>query len=114
MIELRRRYQALADETRLRILLLLGEGGELCLCHVQEILELAPSTASRHLALLREAGLVESRRAGKWVHFRLAGEEAARWLEPLRADEAAGAELPRLRERLAACACSLETPACGC
>lgn len=114
MNDLRRRFQALADETRLRILLLLGESEELCLCHVQEILDLAPSTASRHLALLRDAGLVESRREGKWVHFRLAEGEARRWLEPLRTADSARAEMPRLRERLAACACSQETPACRC
>jgi len=112
MHALRRRFQALADDTRLRILLLLGETEELCLCHVQEILELPPSTASRQLALLREAGLVTGRREGKWVHFRLARPAAEAWLALLRADRDAAAERPRLRQQLAACSCRLEGAAC--
>lgn len=63
--------KAAGDPTRTRILKLL-EGGELCVCQVQAILGLAPSTVSRHLAILKAAGLVEDRREGKWIHYGLA------------------------------------------
>lgn len=63
--------KAVADPTRVRILKLL-EAGEICVCHVTALLELAPATVSKHLAILKTAGLVQSRRDGKWVHYRLA------------------------------------------
>lgn len=63
-------FKALADETRLRILALLLEG-ELCVCDLMAILDLPQSTVSRHLAYLRNAGLVEDRRQGVWMFYRL-------------------------------------------
>jgi DNA-binding transcriptional ArsR family regulator len=66
---------ALADENRARAVLALRRG-ELCLCHLIGLLKLAPSTVSKHMAVLKDAGLVESRREGKWVHYRLAGPDA--------------------------------------
>lgn len=68
--------KALADESRVRILLCL-RGGERCVCQIVELLGLAPSTVSKHLFLLRHAGLIEPRKAGKWMHYRLAGASAA-------------------------------------
>lgn len=65
-----RLFRALADPTRLRLLNLLV-AGELCVCDIMELLDLPQSTASRHLAYLRRAGLVETRRAGKFAHYRL-------------------------------------------
>jgi ArsR family transcriptional regulator len=68
-------FKALSDETRLRILSLLG-GGELCVCDLMAILDLPQSTVSRHLATLRNADLVEDRRQGVWMYYRLAeGDE---------------------------------------
>lgn len=64
-------YRALADETRLRILALLRDG-EVCVCHLQGSLRLPQPTISRHLAYLRKSSLVESRRDGIWMHYRLA------------------------------------------
>ena len=63
-------YKALADETRLRILSLLAHG-EVCVCHIHGGLRLPQPTISRHLAYLRRAGLVEARREGVWMHYRL-------------------------------------------
>ena len=63
--------EALADPTRLRILSLLGDG-EICVCHIHASLDVPQPTASRHLAYLRKSGLVEARRAGIWMHYRLA------------------------------------------
>ena len=64
-------YAALADPTRLRILSLLGDG-EICVCHIHASLDVPQPTASRHLAYLRKSGLVEARRDGIWMHYRLA------------------------------------------
>lgn len=64
-------YAALADPTRLRILSLLGED-EICVCHIHASLDVPQPTASRHLAYLRKSGLVEARRDGIWMHYRLA------------------------------------------
>jgi len=62
--------RALADDTRLRILALLA-GGEVCVCNIHGALDIPQPTASRHLAYLRRSGLVEGRRDGLWVHYRL-------------------------------------------
>jgi ArsR family transcriptional regulator len=63
-------FKALADATRLRILGLLLTG-EVCVCNIHESLKIPQPKASRHLAYLRRAGLVDTRRAGLWVHYRL-------------------------------------------
>jgi ArsR family transcriptional regulator, arsenate/arsenite/antimonite-responsive transcriptional repressor len=67
--------KALADENRVRILLALRKG-ELCVCQVTELLGLAPSTVSKHLSILFQAGLLESRKDGRWIYYRLPGKEA--------------------------------------
>jgi ArsR family transcriptional regulator len=63
--------KALADQTRLRILLLLVGKEELCVCELIQALELAQPKISRHLAVLRESGLLLDRKAGLWVYYRL-------------------------------------------
>ncbi|NUP07452.1 MAG: winged helix-turn-helix transcriptional regulator [Polyangiaceae bacterium] len=63
--------RALGDETRLRIVALLAHG-ELCTCHVEAALDLSQPNASRHLAVLRTAGIVEPRREGNWIYYSLA------------------------------------------
>ncbi len=64
-------FRALADRTRLRILALLARG-EICVCDIHGTLDIPQPTASRHLAYLRRAGLVATRKRGLWVHYRLA------------------------------------------
>ena len=64
-------FKALADATRLRILGLLLTG-EICVCDIHETLKIPQPKASRHLAYLRRCGLVDSRREGLWIHYRLA------------------------------------------
>jgi ArsR family transcriptional regulator len=66
-----RLFKALGDETRMRIVALLAHG-DLCVCHVEAALSLSQPTASRHLAVLRTAGVVEARREGTWVYYGLA------------------------------------------
>lgn len=70
IVDLERLFQALSDATRLRILGLLLTG-EVCVCDIHESLKLPQPKVSRHLAYLRKAGLVETRRDGLWVHYRL-------------------------------------------
>jgi ArsR family transcriptional regulator len=63
-------FQALGDNTRLRLLNLMGDQ-EICVCYFVEILEQGQPKISRHLAYLRRAGIVEARREGKWMHYRI-------------------------------------------
>lgn len=67
--------KALADQNRVRVLLALG-GRELCVCQIIALLELAPSTVSKHMSILKNARLVECRKQGRWIYYRLAGEKA--------------------------------------
>ncbi|WP_432537487.1 metalloregulator ArsR/SmtB family transcription factor [Pantoea eucalypti] len=64
-------FKALSDETRLNLVLLLREKGELCVCELTLILKKSQPKISRHLALLRDIGMVIDRREGKWIHYRL-------------------------------------------
>lgn len=68
-----RLFKALGDETRLRIVALLVHG-ELCVCHLEAALGLTQSNASRQLGVLRAAGVVDTRREGSWVYYRLADQ----------------------------------------
>ena len=70
LTEMETLFKALADETRLRILGLLLTG-EVCVCDIHESLKIPQSKASRHLAYLRRSGLVDTRRSGLWIHYRL-------------------------------------------
>jgi ArsR family transcriptional regulator len=67
--------KAMADGNRLRVLMALT-GGELCVCQIVELLQLAPSTVSKHMSILRQARLVESRKDGRWMHYRLPDPDA--------------------------------------
>lgn len=69
-------FKALCDENRLRILELL-RGGEKCACILQENLDLKQSGLSYHMKILTESGIVESRQAGKWTHYKISGEGSA-------------------------------------
>jgi ArsR family transcriptional regulator, arsenate/arsenite/antimonite-responsive transcriptional repressor len=68
--DLERFFQALGDKTRLRLLNLMGDQ-EICVCYFVEILSSPQPKISRHLAYLRSAGIVEARRDGKWIHYRI-------------------------------------------
>jgi ArsR family transcriptional regulator len=97
--------KAAGDPTRTRILKLL-EGGGLCGCQVQLVLRLAPSTVSKHLAMLKIAGLVEDQRDGKWIQYALSPEAKnphardilAMLRGPLDRDPTVMADRRRLRE----------------
>ena len=71
MKELAEVFKAAADETRLMILALLAQQGECCVCDVMEVCEITQSKASRHLRTLKHAGLVDDRRVGTWVYYRV-------------------------------------------
>jgi DNA-binding transcriptional ArsR family regulator len=78
--------KALSDESRLRTFLVLQEH-ELCVCQIIELLQLAPSTVSKHMSILKNAGLVESEKKGRWVYYRIANsanqkgiQQTSEWL----------------------------------
>jgi ArsR family transcriptional regulator len=105
-------YRALADRTRLRLLNLLGEE-EVCVCFFVEVLGMSQPKVSRHLAYLRRAGVVASRREGKWMHYRAVepgDERAARVFREVRAWLAEEREMRRDRERLVKMCCAPQLP----
>lgn len=114
---------ALSDPTRVRILasLLGGRDEELCVCEVTDLFDLAPSTVSKHLLILRQAGLVEGRKQGRWMYYRPAREpsgavaESLRWIRMAAAtDPRLRADASRLRELIAAgeACCGDESASC--
>ena len=94
-------FAALADPTRLRLLNLMN-GREVCVCYFVEILKQSQPKISRHLAYLKKAGLVDARREGKWMHYRISDLDAsvapilAATLDSLQADRVMQADLARL------------------
>ncbi len=76
--------KALSDENRVRALMMLCNG-ELCVCQLIEMLQLAPSTVSKHMGVLYQAGLVSARKEGRWNYYRLADGDAPEYvLEAIR------------------------------
>ncbi len=76
--------KALSDRNRLRVAVALMTQDELCACHIIELLKITGATASRHMDVLLRAGLVQSRKDGRWVHYKLNRTAAAplfQWLE---------------------------------
>ncbi len=71
---------ALSEPNRLRLLLRLHER-ELCVCNLVDFIGLADSTVSKHMSILKQAGLVESRKKGRWVYYRLADRDASPLVE---------------------------------
>lgn len=97
---------ALADESRVRALFALRHG-ELCVCQIVELLQLAPSTVSKHLSILRDAGLIQGRKEARWMYYILCDEphspagRAVVWLTAsLADDERIRADDKRLRSIL--------------
>ncbi len=95
--------KALADPSRVRVLMFLKRG-ELCVCQVIELLGLAPSTVSKHMSILYHAGLVEARKEGRWMYYRLpekasiAVQGSLRWLqESLGKDEQVLADIKKIK-----------------
>jgi len=96
--------RALSDENRVRALMMLSHG-ELCVCQLIEMLGLAPSTVSKHMSILRQARLVEARKEGRWMYYRLPEDDtlkeaigAIRWVqESLTADKRIRADLKELK-----------------
>ncbi len=99
--------KALADENRVRMLLAF-RGQELCLCQIAALTTLAPSTASLHMAILRQSGLVQARKEGRWMYYRWPGpdtsptiQQALKWAqESLAGDPRIQRDLDRLQEIL--------------
>jgi ArsR family transcriptional regulator, arsenate/arsenite/antimonite-responsive transcriptional repressor len=93
MLEFMIVIKALADENRVRALLALRTH-ELCVCQITELLGLAPSTVSKHMSILKQARLVDSRKNGRWIYYRLAdndvppdASEALAWVRKALSDD---------------------------
>src|SRR2546422_10891603 len=101
-------FLALADRTRLRLLSLIGDD-EVCVCFFVEVLQTNQPKISRHLAYLRRAGLVSTRREGKWMHYRVVeppDPHAARIIREVRTWLANDAARQRDRSRLMKICCA--------
>lgn len=95
-------FKCLADDTRLMLMLLIHQQGELCVCELTGALELSQPKVSRHLAHLRRCGLLGDRRTGQWVHYSLPGDLPDWVLTTLSAAaEGERSRLERLEQRLA-------------
>jgi len=97
-------FKLLADETRSTIVMLLRESGEMCVCDICGVTTESQPKISRHMALLRECGLVIDRREGKWVHYRLSPHMPA-WAASI-IDTAWNCERENIRKKLS-CAVSI-------
>ncbi len=82
-------FKALSDPTRLRCLMLLASERTLCVCELTHALDLIQPKISRHLALLRDAGIVQDQKQGQWVYYRLHPELPA-WAKSVLRDTARG------------------------
>jgi ArsR family transcriptional regulator len=105
-------FRALADRTRLRLIHLIGED-EVCVCYFVEVLLTSQPKISRHLAYLRRAGVVEARREGKWMHYRVVDppdEHAANIFREVRASLAHDSDMQRDRARLVKMCCAPQPP----
>ena len=105
-------FKGLADRTRLRLLNLM-RGDEVCVCFLVEILKTNQPKISRHLAYLRRAGIVDARREGQWMHYRIIeppDEEAAKVLKETMAWLEADVEMQRDRDRLVKVCCATRLP----
>jgi ArsR family transcriptional regulator len=110
--EIENLFSALADRTRLRLLSLMADG-EVCVCFFVEILQQSQPKISRHLAYLRNAGVVAARRDGKWIHYRIIeppDEHAARIFQEVRTWLAEDPEMKGDRERLEKVCCGVQVP----
>ena len=67
-------FKALSDPNRLRIIKML-EVSKMCVCEITSLIKLAPSTISKHLSLLKDAGLIEDSKKGKWVYYNLSPQK---------------------------------------
>ena len=109
-IEPARLFHLLSDETRLRCLLLMAREGELCVCELTHATGVAQPKVSRHLALLREAGLVRDRREGLWIHYCLHPELPAWVRDVLKATLAGVRDAPPYADDLTALAAMPDRP----
>ena len=105
-------FAALADKTRLRLLNLMRQE-EVCVCFFTEVLGESQPKISRHLAYLRKSGLVEARREGKWMHYRIVrpgNEDAQTVLDAVLAWLAEDIEMDKEYQELVAVCCALDAP----
>jgi ArsR family transcriptional regulator, arsenate/arsenite/antimonite-responsive transcriptional repressor len=92
--------KALSDGNRLRVIMTLTEFEELCVCQITEMLGHATATVSRHMSVLQNAGLVKSRKEGRWVYYRLSQSFPLQLLQWLKEAVGNTEEIARDKEKL--------------
>jgi len=106
--------RALSDETRLRILVLLQSESELCVCELTRVLQMVQPKISRHLAILRDQGILLDRRQGHWVYYRINPEIPAwSWRTLTAITEGAHDRAPFSEDRLVLNAAASPEDQCG-
>jgi DNA-binding transcriptional ArsR family regulator len=118
MIQFINLTKALSDENRVRIVMALYAREELCVCSINDLFKLAPSTVSKHLFLLKNASLVKARKDGRWMYYRLNREpdapemvtEALAWVVRSLAEKTS---IKADRDRLESILCVPLTTACS-
>jgi ArsR family transcriptional regulator len=106
-LTLEKLFRVLADRTRLRLLNLVN-GQEICVCYLVEVLKTSQPKISRHLAYLRNSGIVAARREGRWMHYRIvlpSDSAAARILEEVQRRLAEDGAMQQERARLVRACC---------
>lgn len=94
-------FKACADQTRLRLLSLLATEGEICVCHLVDVLETNQPKVSRHLAYLKRAGLVSDRKDSLWVYYRLSESLAAHAARLIECVNSCCADSPEIQQDVA-------------
>jgi len=111
MRELADIFKALGDETRLQIMALLIQHGELCVCDIENVLGATQSKTSRHLRYLANAGLVTDRRVGTWAYYRLTDDPRVKRIRNLLKNIITDDMLEDIQQRLQQWCC---TPGTNC
>lgn len=109
-------FKCLADDTRLRCVTLLHLKGKLCVCELTAALALSQPRVSRHLALLRQSGLLLDSREGQWVYYRI-NPDLPSWASPLLNNALSAVQssetFEKDQERLRQMDCRPDMPVCG-
>ena len=91
-------FNTLSDPTRLRALMVIQSEGEVCVCELTHALQESQPKISRHLALMRDAGIVEARREGTWMHYSLSRTLPDWARQIVQSSHAQLSDLPRYRQ----------------
>jgi DNA-binding transcriptional ArsR family regulator len=110
--------KALSDSNRLRMVLALMQNESLCACHLRDLIAVKGATASKHLSILVESGILDSRKQGRWVHYRIRSQDRSlapllEWVQNQATQEPGLSGSGNDLSADACCRSSIQSPACG-